>query len=1240
MSPRRVWATARLDLAHNARRPLFWIWLAVLAFFAYMFSGGEARIQSGDSDVGGTKAFITSEFAVAQMLTVFVLLLYAFFVAVAAGMTVLRDEELRVGETIHATPLRPGEYVAGKFLAALASFVCVLALHVAMMAACNHLTGNAEEAEFIGPFAAASYLRPALLLALPTILFLAGVSFWIGERFRKPIAVFFLPVAVLLASVFFLWPWSPSWLPEPVNRLLMWIDPAGFRWLNQTWLEVDRGVEFYNRRPIAYDAPFLASRLVLVALGLGAPVLAARHFARTLRGRRVAPDPPGIAATERAPARRPVVPARLSELGMGARRPGFLGGLVAVTLVELRELRSSPGLYLFVPIIVLEAVVNSMFFTGPFDTTPLLTSGVLAVRTTAWLGSLVCLLLLFYTVESLRREEGSGLASICYATPVRTGSILFGKALANSLVGAVAIGVTLVTCLVVLAVQGHVAPDAGPFLLVWCAVLLPTFLLWCSFVSFLYSLVRSRYTTYALALAAFIATSYRHETEGLTWVWNWPLWGVLQWSDMGTFELVRDELVLNRALALAGTLLFTVLTVKLFPRRRFDATTTLLRMRPKALLKGALRLSPVLAPVLVLAFLLQGRIDAGFQGDAMEKAAKDYWRKNVRTWTDYTAPDLAGVDLELDLFPDEHRFEVQGTFTLENTGSEDLRVVPLTRGFGWRRPDSLADAEDGDASDAPEGPIWTLAGEPFEPDDSAGLVLFHLPEPLPPGGVVDVGFHHSGEVPAGATRNGGGAGQAILPSGVVLHSFAPAFVPTVGYEEDVGVDEDNRSESKQYADDHYLGETPGLIGGGFREYHVRMRVSAPEAYTINCIGVKREETVEDGRRTAVWETDHPVRFFNVVCGKWDVVESEDGRTAIYHHPGHDYNVAAMLAALEASREHYSEWFHPYPWEYLKISEFPAIAGYAMGFATNIPFSESIGFLTKGDEDDADAPFMVTAHEAAHQWWGNILVPGRGPGGNILSEGMAHFSTMLLFEEVKGPKARIAFARQIEDQYGDRRSADSERPLVRIDGSRPGDETVTYDKGGWVFWMLLNHMGRDRCLAGIRSFVAYYSADRDHPLLEDFVEHLRPFAPDPDAYDAFTRQWFLEVHVPQYRLEDVERQEGSSGWTVTLTVTNEGTGVMPVEVAATRGVRFPDEEPVAAGSPPPPTGGPGSVAAAESASPHGGESDAYREVRATVTLGPDESAEVVLECTFEPERVLVDPDALVLQLKRKRAEHEF
>ena len=183
--------------------------------------------------------------------------------------------------------------------------------------------------------------------------------------------------------------------------------------------------------------------------------------------------------------------------------------------------------------------------------------------------------------------------------------------------------------------------------------------------------------------------------------------------------------------------------------------------------------------------------------------------------------------------------------------------------------------------------------------------------------------------------------------------------------------------------------------------------------------------------------------------------------------------------------------------------------------------------------------------------------------------------------------------------------------MKVDGSHQGDTTVTYDKGGWVFWMLYQQLGRERDLAGLRKFIADWGNGPDYPLLQDFTAAMRPFAPDPAVYDDFVKQWFHQVVVPEYRLTDarVTAAPGGKTWKVTVKVKNAGTGRMPVEVAAARGERF-----TAKGKP-----GPG-----------------YRDARQTVTLGAGEERTVEITAAFQPERVLVDPDVKVLQLRRKAA----
>jgi ABC-2 type transport system permease protein len=1198
MNLKRLGLVWRLDLGQAARRPLFWILILIVGCTAYGLSQGNVRVSSGDSTIGGQKAWITSEFASAQMLSIVVFLIYSFFVTVVAGMAVIHDDELKVGELLHATSLRPGEYAWGKFLGVLASFLVVLAVQLAAMMFFNHIFPNAKADEIRGPYAIINYLRPALIFTLPPLVFLTGIAFAVGMWTRSAILVFVFPVALLLACAFFLWDWAPSWLDPRVDRLLMLLDPAGFRWLSQTWLKVDRGVAFYNHASIPLDAPFALSRLGLVVIGLAAVGLSQRRLARVLRGAGAA-QPGRLSRLFRRSLKRPAADepneektARpLATLVMRTRSPGFLRGLLIVARAELAELRTHPGLYLFVPIILLQIIGTSMVAVGAFQTPLLLTSGTIAVGSMNTLTLLVCLLLLFYMTESLQRERHTQLASILYAAPVRSTSILFGKCLANSFVGVVIVLAAFVGCAVVLLVQGKVPLELRPFLLTWGLLLTITFLGWTSFVSAVLALTRNRYTTYAVCLGVLALTGYRQFTGKMNWVGNWDLWGVLRWSDMGILEMDRAALVLNRLMVLGLAVFFIVLAVRFFPRRDYDGVRILERLHPLSLLVYGLRLLPYFLVPLGLGIALYAQVNQGFQGDSAKKRQKDYWRHNLATWKDAPLPALTAVDLDLELDPPHHGFRVKGTYDLLNHHDLPMPQIPVTTGEHW------------------ENVRWTMNGQDYTPDNRSRLFVFTPTKALAPKDKLQIGFAFEGRFPNGVTKNGGGTGEFILPAGTVLTSFQASFSPVLGYVEDVGVDDDNRYESKVYPDNFYEGVTEPLFGSA-TAFTTRIRITAPEEYTINSVGTLISDEVADGRRTVVWQSDQPMRFFNVVAGRWAVRRGKD--TLIYYHPEHNYNIDEMSEALDAARRYYSEWFYPYPWRELKLSEFPNLATYAQGFATDITFSEGIGFLTNSDPK-ANAAFVVTAHEAAHQWWGNLLVPGKGPGGNILAEGMAHFSTILLSEQVKGLRQRIEFCKRIEESYNQSRRRDSEKPMVKTDGSRPGDTTVTYDKGGWVFWMLLQHMGRENALKGMREFIGEYRLNRDHPVLQDFVATMRRFAPDPVAYDAFVRQWFFEVVVPEYRLSDARREEVGDHWELTVHVENAGTGVMLVEVAVAVGERFADD---------------------------GQASPDYHDARDKITLGAGEAKDVTIRCSFKPDRVLVDPDALVLQLLRKLAVVRF
>ena len=1198
MNPKRLYEVFRLEFAHNTRRPLFWILLLVLGFLSQQMSTGNASVGSGNSAVGGVKAWITSEFAISQLLSILVTVCYGFFVSVAAGLAVVHDHELKVGEVLHATPLKPAEYIWGKYLAVLAAFTGVLFLHMTMAAVFNHAFPVGDRADILGPFSWLHYARPAFVFGLPTLIFMSGAAFALGTLTRKPILVFLAPVAAVLAGAFFLWEWSPNWLDPRLNYVLQMLDPAGVRWLSEAWLRMDRGVAFYNHASIPLDPGFVVMRFVWVTIGLGGVWLAQLRFSATLRssGRLPAQQREfGMkAAKSAAPLAQPMtlatmLPRPLASLAMRFTPPGFFSGTREVLGVELRELASQPGLYLFVPIILLQAF-GSVVSSGTFDTTLLGTPGMLAVNLLNTLTLLLCLLLLFYTVESLERERSTGLASIAYATPIRTGALLLAKCLANAIVGLVVMLACLIGCGLVLLVQGKVPFDLGPFAIVWGLLLVPTLLMWTAFVMMVFAATGNRFTTYGLGLGVMVVTGLMQTKKHINWVSNWDLWSAVRWTDMGLFELDRNALVLNRIEILGLALLFTAITVKLFPRREHDATRIVQRLQPAALGRTILGLTPIALLPLVAGTMLYFQIQDGFQGKRMEKLQHDYWKQNVSTWSDARLPSLAGVELDVTLEPAKRWYRVSGRYVLTNPHDKPLRQLPLTMGFNW---DSVS---------------WTMNGAPYKPEDRSHLEVFTPAEPLAPGDSLRIGFNYVGVYPRGVSKNGGTHPEFVLPAAVVLTAFEkPTWVPMIGYDREIGIKDNNKTEKRVYPDNFYVGETRASLAMAEHYFPTRIRVTGPADYTYNSTGVLKSDVVANGRRTSLWESDYPVRIFNLCAGRWK--QKHAPGVTIYYDAHHPYNVDEMLMTLVESRRWYSKWFCEYPWQELRLSEFPALAEYAQGSPTNITFAEGIGFLTKS-EPKSDAAFWITAHEAAHQWWGNIMMPAEGPGTEIMSEGMAHFSTMLLTDQVQGPDGGMAFRRFCETRYATGRRKDAERPLTQLDQDRAGDSRLLYERSGWVLWMMQDLMGHDDAIRGIQSFVREFRDTTDHVSLQDYLATMRRFAPDPVAYDSLVSQWVYGTVLPEYKLGGAKRTQEGKGWVVSVTVRNDGTGRMPIDVAAANEDRFDGA---------------------------GKSKKDYIDKRERITLSAGESRAVTIRTDFKPTRIVVDPDVHVLQFRRDKAQ---
>src|SRR5438552_654942 len=229
--------------------------------------------------------------------------------------------------------------------------------------------------------------------------------------------------------------------------------------------------------------------------------------------------------------------------------------------------------------------------------------------------------------------------------------------------------------------------------------------------------------------------------------------------------------------------------------------------------------------------------------------------------------------------------------------------------------------------------------------------------------------------------------------------------------------------------------------------------------------------------------------------------------------------------MESSRQKYERDYGPLPYRDLRFAEFPRLADFAISYASAIPCSESLVFLTREDPAHVNSNYFAAAHEIAHQWFGNLVIAGRSAGNSMLLEGLAEYAAGALMDEKLGKQATSIFRRYEETTYLRYRQADHEPPLISVDGSHPSHGVIAYQKAGLVFHMLETMLGREKMNAALKEYVARFSARASHPTIHDLIAIFKRQTPDR-SLNWFYEQWFYRVTMPDFQITSATmRQEG-------------------------------------------------------------------------------------------------------------------
>ncbi|HJV60539.1 MAG TPA: M1 family aminopeptidase, partial [Albitalea sp.] len=482
----------------------------------------------------------------------------------------------------------------------------------------------------------------------------------------------------------------------------------------------------------------------------------------------------------------------------------------------------------------------------------------------------------------------------------------------------------------------------------------------------------------------------------------------------------------------------------------------------------------------------------------------DYEKHYKALLTAEPQPKVRGVSLDVALYPREQRVRVRGSFALRNKNAVPVDTLNLQ--FGAWQTLEIHRLELG------------VPSHLVEDNRKLSLRRYKLAQPLAPGATTTLSFDL--EQPTHGFENDS-ANTAVVGNGSFLNGRV--VLPVIGYQAqgELERDQDRRKfglapkERLPDRDDvKALQFNPLTHDADWIDFEATLSTE-PDQIAI-APGYLQREWTDGGRRFFHYKMDAPILdFYAFQSARYALRKdvwhggANDVAIEVYYQPGHEYNIASMIEAAKASLDYCSTHFGPYQYRQFRIVEFPRYEAFAQSFPNTIPYSEGIGFIARvrpNDEQDIDYPYYVTAHEAAHQWWGHQVMGADVQGGTMLIETMAQYSALMVMKRKVGEAKMRKFLAYELDRYLTGRAFEQKKelPLARVENQ----PYIHYRKGSLVMYALADYLGEERLNQAIRRFRdAHAFQGPPYPNTTQFLAAVREVTPPELQYvidDLFER----------------------------------------------------------------------------------------------------------------------------------------
>lgn len=1106
-----MWKFIRYELKYWFKSPMIRIFLLINTLLvAGSVSSDNIVIGGGIGNVHKNAPFVV-EGLYGVMSLICLLMVTAFMNATAN-----RDFQYNMYQFIFSSPIDKRDYYFGKFIGAvLISTVPLLGVSLGC------LIGPLlpwSQPERYGDVIWSGHFMGLFVYGLPNVIIGGAWLYVLAVMFRSNMVSFIGSMLILVlygVSQGFTRDIEKEWLANI-------LDPFGDR--PRAILSKYLTVAEKNQHPTPLAGPLLLNRLIW--MGLSLLILISCYFRFSFATRKEKTAKAKKQKTEN------VAPV-LSHKTYQADQAGSFSfsALWYLIKVETRAVIRNPVFIIIVLIGLLNLIASLTSFTGRYGTDqyPVTYDVVDSIRSAFYL--FLIGIITFYTGVLVWKERDAKINEIQDAAPVKTGLLFTSKLIA--IIFSIAL---VLLCIIFLGMVAQTCFGYTHYELdVYLKSLLVIDLLYFSYLVIIallfHYLINNRYIAYFAFVAFLIVNAFIWsllETDS-----NMLQYGGtpdITYSDMNGFgPFVSGAVWFNTYWVIFSALICFVIFAFYTRGKEILFKQRIRNARPAFARNKLAILSLLVLFLLCSSFVYYNTkvLNHYESEDSQEKRQVDY-EKTYKNYEHMVQPRYSKFNYNIDLEPYERSMSAHIEAWAKNKSKQQIKEIHFTM-------PTLADSI-----------LIDIAGATLKKrDNRLKYRIYELNTALRPDDSVMIkidlwalskGFENEVSF------------TQLTQNGTFFNNFD--ILPAIGYNENFEISDKNKRTKlglpkkvrMPKLDESDLESRANVyIGRNADWVDVTTTIStAPDQITV-APGSLVKTWEANGKKYYNYKLDQPsLNFYSFISAryeverkKWNGIDLE-----VYYIKPHAYNVPNMMKSLEKSLDYYTRNFGRYYHRQARIIEFPRYSGFAQAFPGTMPYSESIGFiadLRDVTKDDIDQVFYIVAHEMGHQYWAHQLCGANMQGSEMMSEGFAQYSALMVMEKEYGKDKMKKFLKYEMDGYlrGRSHEFEAERPLMRTESQ----SYIHYQKASVVLYYLKEMIGEEKVNQALRSLIDTFAYKQ--PPFPTSLSAVRAFKHvTPDSLQYLISDLFENITLFSNRVLEANYRKAGKEYEVTIKTSSE------------------------------------------------------------------------------------------------------